>query len=159
MPIKQYSPPHPGEILKTTYLDPLGLKCHVAAQHIGISTKSLAKIIRGEQRITVRMAFKFQKAFSRPARFWLTVQNDWDIWIEHIEKKYVDENEFEPLFLSQATQQIDDKAKIYVLQNMVKILTQMQVESEVEHDLPDELYKATQQSDMYKMLQCIDWVY
>ena len=52
--MKMYNPPHPGEIIKGLWLDPMGASITDAAQAMGVSRKTLSKIVNGRGRVTRR---------------------------------------------------------------------------------------------------------
>ena len=45
--MRMHNPPHPGEILKTLCLEPLGLTVTQAAEALGVSRKTLSAIVNG----------------------------------------------------------------------------------------------------------------
>ena len=45
--MKMFNPPHPGEIIKGLWLNPLGVTITEAAQAMGVSRKTLSKIVNG----------------------------------------------------------------------------------------------------------------
>ena len=53
---KMYNPPHPGEIIKGLWLDPMGASITEAAHALGVSRKTLSKIINGKARVTPELA-------------------------------------------------------------------------------------------------------
>lgn len=76
-----HDPAHPGEILKELLLDPLELTVTDAASHLGISRKTLSKILNGNGSITTEMALRLEMVFGKPsAAHWLRLQNAHDLW-------------------------------------------------------------------------------
>jgi len=45
--MRMHNPPHPGEIIKTLCLEPLGLTVTQAAAALGVSRKTLSAILNG----------------------------------------------------------------------------------------------------------------
>ncbi|USE36784.1 HigA family addiction module antitoxin [Endozoicomonas sp. SCSIO W0465] len=79
--MEMFNPPHPGEILSEEILKPLDISIVDAASHLGITRKTLSKIIHGRGAITPEMAFRLEKVFGNPsASVWLGMQNDYDLW-------------------------------------------------------------------------------
>jgi addiction module HigA family antidote len=76
----QYNPPHPGEILKEDYLQPLGLTITEAADGLGIARKNLSAIINGKAGISPEMAMRLSKAFDTTPDLWLNLQANYDLW-------------------------------------------------------------------------------
>lgn len=84
--MEMYNPPHPGELLKNEILDYLDLTIVDAARHLGITRKTLSKIIHGRGAITPEMAVRLELAFKKPtAEHWLRMQNAYDLW--HIQQR------------------------------------------------------------------------
>ena len=75
----------PGEILQTEFLEPLGITAYRLAQATGLPQTRLSEIIRGKRRITTDTALRLSRAFGLSERFWLNIQNDYDIELEHDE--------------------------------------------------------------------------
>lgn len=82
---KAHTPITPGEILQTEFLEPLGITAYRLAQATGLPQTRLSEIIRGKRRITTDTALRLSRAFGLSERFWLNVQNDYDIELEHDE--------------------------------------------------------------------------
>ena len=58
-----HDPEHPGTVLKTLYLDPLGLTVTEAAKGLCVTRQSLSNIINSHTAITPDMALRLEKAF------------------------------------------------------------------------------------------------
>lgn len=75
-----YNPPHPGEVLKELYLDPLELSIAEAARGLKVTRKHLSTIVNGRSAITPGMALRLAKAFGGSAQSWLNMQQAYDLW-------------------------------------------------------------------------------
>lgn len=75
-----HNPPHPGEILKELYIEPLNLTIAEVAKGIGVTRKSLSEVINGKYGISTEMAIRLAKAFSTTPESWLNLQQQYDIW-------------------------------------------------------------------------------
>lgn len=73
-------PVHPGTILKQHYLDSLNLTIAQAAQTLGISRKTLSKIVNGRGAVTPDMALRLSTAFRTTPELWLNLQRNYDLW-------------------------------------------------------------------------------
>ena len=73
-------PSHPGEILRTLYMEPLSLTITELAACLGISRKTLSAIANGRASVTVDMALRLAKAFNTTPESWLNAQMNLDIW-------------------------------------------------------------------------------
>lgn len=70
---------HPGEVLKEEFLDPMGISAYRLAKDTGIPQTRISEIVKGRRRITADSALRFAKYFGVSARFWLGLQDDYDI--------------------------------------------------------------------------------
>lgn len=76
-----HDPAHPGEILRELLLEPLGLSVTEAAEHLGVSRKTLSKVLNGRGMVTPEMAVRLEKTFGKPgAEHWLRLQTAHDLW-------------------------------------------------------------------------------
>ncbi len=67
-PMRMHNPPHPGEIIKTLCLGPLGVTVTQAAGALGVSRKTLSAILNGRAGISPEMAVRLSIASARPPR-------------------------------------------------------------------------------------------
>lgn len=70
---------HPGEILKEEFLIPLELSAYKLSKDIGIPQTRISEILKGNRRITADTAVRLSKYFGNSAKFWLGLQDDFDI--------------------------------------------------------------------------------
>lgn len=76
-----HNPAHPGEILRELVIEPLGLTITDVADHLGISRKTLSKVLNARGSITPEMAVRLELTFQQPAAdHWLRLQNAYDLW-------------------------------------------------------------------------------
>lgn len=79
--MSMYNPAHPGEILKDLVIDSLDLTITDVAKHLGVSRKTLSKILNCKASISPKMAVRLELVFSKPrADHWLRMQNAYDLW-------------------------------------------------------------------------------
>ena len=79
--MSMHNPAHPGEILKELVIEPLGLSVTEAARHLGISRKTLSKVLNSRGAVTPEMALRLEMTFGKPnAAHWLRLQNAYDLW-------------------------------------------------------------------------------
>jgi len=78
---------HPGEILQEEFLIPLEISAYRLSKDIGIPQTRVSKIVKGNRRITADTSLRLSKYFGNSAKFWLGIQNDFDIEEESNEKK------------------------------------------------------------------------
>ncbi len=70
---------HPGEILKEEFLEPLEISAYRLSKETFIPQTRISEIIKGNRRITADTALRFSKFFGTSAKFWLGLQDDFDI--------------------------------------------------------------------------------
>ncbi len=74
-----HNPPHPGEVLRSLCLKPLGLSVTAAAKALGISRKQLSAILNGRAGVSPEMAIRLSIAFGTSAESWLQQQMIFDL--------------------------------------------------------------------------------
>jgi addiction module HigA family antidote len=70
---------HPGEILLEEFLNPLNISAYKVAKDIEIPQTRLSEIIKGNRRITADTALRLSKYFGNSPKFWLGLQDDYDL--------------------------------------------------------------------------------
>jgi addiction module HigA family antidote len=78
--MKMHNPPHPGEVLRSLCIDPLGLTVTGAAKALGVSRKTLSEILNARAGISPEMAVRLSIAFDTTAESWLAQQLQYDLW-------------------------------------------------------------------------------
>ena len=70
---------HPGEILNYEFLEPLEITAYRLSKDLNIPQTRISEIIKGNRRITADTALRLSKYFGNSAKFWLGLQDDYDI--------------------------------------------------------------------------------
>jgi antitoxin HigA-1 len=70
---------HPGEILLEEFLVPLNITAYKLSKDIEIPQTRISEILKGNRRITADTALRLSKYFGNSAKFWLGLQDDFDI--------------------------------------------------------------------------------
>ncbi len=79
--LKREMPPvHPGEILKTLFMESLGLGIKETAQYLDVTPKTVSALVNGHQGISAEMALRLSKAFGTTGDIWINMQKDYDLW-------------------------------------------------------------------------------
>ena len=78
---------HPGEVLSEEFLIPLNISAYKLAKDIEIPQTRVSQIIKGNRRITADTALRLSKYFGNSAKFWLGLQDDYDLEEESNAKK------------------------------------------------------------------------
>ena len=74
------APAHPGGILKRLYLEPLKLQVGELAEALGVSRKTVSKVVNERGAITPEMALRLSIAFETTPQVWLNLQQNYDLW-------------------------------------------------------------------------------
>lgn len=74
---------HPGEVLKEEFLSPLEISTYRLAKEINVPQTRLSEIIKGRRSITADTALRLSSFFGTSPKFWLGLQNDFDIEEEY----------------------------------------------------------------------------
>ena len=70
---------HPGEILLEEFLQPLKITAYRLSKDLEIPQTRISQIIKGNRRITADTALRLSSFFGNSAKFWLGLQDDYDI--------------------------------------------------------------------------------
>lgn len=76
----QYNPPHPGEFIRETYIEPLNLSLRKAAHDLGVAPSTFSRLVKGESDISPEMALRLSRAFGRSPESWMQMQADHELW-------------------------------------------------------------------------------
>lgn len=77
---------HPGEILMEEFLTPLEISAYKLSKDLNIPQTRISEIIKGNRRITADTALRLSKYFGNSPKFWLGLQDDYDIEEENSRK-------------------------------------------------------------------------
>ncbi len=78
---------NPGEILNEEFLIPLGISAYRLAKETFIPQTRISEILKGNRRITADTALRLSRFFGNSPRFWLGLQNDFDLEEEGNQKE------------------------------------------------------------------------
>ena len=77
---------HPGEILETEFMGPLGLTSYRLAKELHVPAPRVNDIVRGRRSISADTAIRLGTYFNLPPQFWLNLQNEYDLRIAKKDK-------------------------------------------------------------------------
>lgn len=83
---------HPGEVLKEEFLSPLNITAYRLAKDIDIPQTRVSEILKGRRRITADTALRLSYYFGNSPKFWLGLQDDYDLEEELSNKQEALEN-------------------------------------------------------------------
>ena len=70
---------HPGEILAEEFLNPLGISAYRLSKELSIPQTRISEILKQRRRITADTALRLSQFFGTSAKFWLGLQDDYDL--------------------------------------------------------------------------------
>jgi len=70
---------HPGEVLLEEFLIPMNISAYRLSLEIKIPQTRISEIIKGRRRITADTALRFSNYFGNSAKFWMGLQDDYDL--------------------------------------------------------------------------------
>ena len=71
--------PHPGEMLREEFLEPLGMSGRQLAEAIGVPHNRINDILRERRGVTADTAIRLGTYFRTSAQMWLTMQTAHDL--------------------------------------------------------------------------------
>ncbi len=77
--MERYAPAHPGEVLRTEYLERLGISVDDLANEIGIPSERIQEILIGRRAISADTATRLGDRLRTTAQFWVTLQSNYDL--------------------------------------------------------------------------------
>ena len=80
---------HPGEVLMEEFLNPMEISAYKLAKDTDMPQTRISQIIKGKRRITADTALRLASYFGTTAKFWLGLQDDYDIEEERESKKEI----------------------------------------------------------------------
>ena len=79
---------HPGEILLTEFMEPLGLTAYRLSKELHISTPRVNDLVRRKRGITADTALRLSRYFGNSAQFWIGLQSGYDLWVASKSKSW-----------------------------------------------------------------------
>jgi addiction module HigA family antidote len=75
-----HNPPHPGEFIQATYMQPFDLSCRYLARQLNVAPSTLNRVLKAQSGISPEMALRLSKALGRTPESWLAMQHTYDLW-------------------------------------------------------------------------------
>jgi addiction module HigA family antidote len=76
-----HNPPHPGEFILATYMEPFGLSCRFLAEQLDVAASTLNRVLKGQSGVSPEMALRLSKSLGRSPESWLAMQYAYDLWV------------------------------------------------------------------------------
>jgi len=70
---------HPGEVLREEFMIPLKITAYRLSKDLGIPQTRISEILKGRRRISADTALRLSKYFGNSPKFWLGLQDDYDL--------------------------------------------------------------------------------
>ncbi len=70
---------HPGEVLREEFMKPFEISAYRLSKELGIPQTRISEILKGRRRVSADTALRLSKYFGNSAKFWLGLQDDYDL--------------------------------------------------------------------------------
>ena len=77
---REFSPTHPGEMLREDFMPDFDLNTTSMATALGVSRQTINELLRERRAITPVMALRLSRLFGNFPEFWMNAQHAWDLW-------------------------------------------------------------------------------
>jgi antitoxin HigA-1 len=74
-----HNPPHPGEFILATYMQPFGVSCRQLAERLDVAASTLNRVLKQQSGISPEMALRLSAALGRSPESWLAMQHNYDL--------------------------------------------------------------------------------
>jgi addiction module HigA family antidote len=78
--MRMHNPPHPGDFIRETYIEPFDISVRALAESLGVSPSTLNRVIKHQSGISPSMSLRLSKALGRSPESWLAMQYNYDLW-------------------------------------------------------------------------------
>ncbi len=78
--MNMHNPPHPGEFIRKTYIEPFEISIRSLAESLGVAPSTLTRVVSMRSGISPEMALRLSKALGRSPESWLAMQHNFDLW-------------------------------------------------------------------------------
>ena len=77
--MSMHNPPHPGEFVLATYMEPFGLSCRYLAEQLNVAASTLNRILKQQSGVSPEMALRLSKSLGRSPESWIAMQDAYDL--------------------------------------------------------------------------------
>ena len=78
--MRMHNPPHPGDFIRETYIEPFDFSVRTLANNLGVSASTLNRVINHQSGVSPSMALRLSKALGRSPESWIAMQYNYDLW-------------------------------------------------------------------------------
>jgi len=75
-----HNPPHPGEFIQATYMEPFDISCRFLAAKLNVAASTLNRVLKKQSGVSPEMALRLSKSLGRSPESWLAMQDAYDLW-------------------------------------------------------------------------------
>jgi len=75
-----HNPPHPGEFIYDSYMEPFNLSCRYLATQLNVAASTLNRVLKKQSGVSPEMALRLSIAIGRSPESWLAMQDAYDLW-------------------------------------------------------------------------------
>lgn len=86
--MEMHNPPHPGQFITATYLEPLGISGRELAAKLDVTPSTLHRVLVGTSSVSPEMAIRLSRVLGRSPESWLAMQNTHSLWHAQREDKF-----------------------------------------------------------------------
>ena len=76
-----HNPPHPGDFIRITYLNPFRVSVRHLAKHLKVAPSTINRLINGRGAVSPKMARRLSATLGRSPESWLAMQAQYDLWM------------------------------------------------------------------------------
>lgn len=96
LPPPSDAPPHPGQFVRTTIIEPFGLSVKDAARALGVHRVALSRLLNEQASLSPEMAIRLEKAFGADMEALMRMQNSYDIACARAHQGTITVRRYEP---------------------------------------------------------------
>ncbi len=75
-----FDPPHPGEFIFDTYIEPFELSARSVAKQLDVNPSTFGRLLKKQSAVTPEMALRLAKVLGRSPESWLSMQDQYDLF-------------------------------------------------------------------------------
>lgn|SRR5690554_3212628 len=81
MVYQQFNPPHVGELIYRTYIEPFdNISANKIAAALDVAPSTFSRLLNGRADLSPEMAVKLSAVLGRSAESWMRLQESYDLW-------------------------------------------------------------------------------
>ena len=82
MTLQQFNPPHVGELIQRTYIEPFDqVSANKIAEALKVNPNKFNRLLNGKSDLSPEMAVRLSIVLGRSAKSWMRLQENYDLWL------------------------------------------------------------------------------